>query len=53
LHIVDRLEAALSRIDAGIAAQRAAAAAAAARHETLKAAASEAVAALDAIVGDR
>jgi hypothetical protein len=52
LPLVDRLEAALARIEAGIAAQRAAAVAALARQEALKAAASEAVAALDAIVGD-
>jgi hypothetical protein len=52
LPLVDRLDAALARIDAGIAAQRAAAAAASARHDVLKAAASDAVAALDAIVGD-
>jgi hypothetical protein len=52
LPLVDRLEAALARIEAGLAAQRAAADAAMTRHEALKAAASEAVAALDAIVGD-
>jgi hypothetical protein len=50
--VADRLEAALARIEAGIAAQRAVAAAASARHDALKVAASEAVAALDAIVGD-
>jgi hypothetical protein len=50
--LVDRLEAALSRIEAGIAARAVAAADAQTRHAALKAAASEAVSALDAIVGD-
>ena len=51
--LIDRLEQALARIEAGIAAQASAVAAAEARHAALKAAANEAVAALDAIVGDR
>ena len=51
--LIDRLEQALARIEAGIAAQASAIAAAEARHAALKAAASEAVAALDAMVGDR
>ena len=49
--LADRLEAALRRIESGMAAQNAETAAAAARHAALKAAAAEAVAALDAIVG--
>jgi hypothetical protein len=47
-----RLEGALGRIEAAIAARAAAAAAADERHDALKRAAAEAVAALDAIVGD-
>ena len=49
--LADRLEAALHRIESGLAAQKAEAATAAARHASLKTAAAEAVAALDAIVG--
>jgi hypothetical protein len=50
--LVDRLEAALGRIEAAIATRSRATADAATRHAALKAAASDAVAALDAIVGD-
>ena len=49
--LADRLEAALTRIEAGMAARNAEIAASAARHASLKSAAADAVAALDAIVG--
>ena len=50
--LANRLDAALNRIEAAIAARAAAVTEAEQRHAALKAAASEAVAALDALVGD-
>jgi hypothetical protein len=50
--LAPRLDAALKRIELAMAARAAAAAEAARRHDALKAAASEAVVALDALVGD-
>lgn len=50
--LADRLEMALARVETGLAARDAATALLAARHAALKAAAAEAVVALDAIVGD-
>lgn len=49
--LADRLDIALTRIEAALAERAAEATAAATRHAGLKAAAAEAVAALDAIVG--
>ncbi|MBC7505971.1 MAG: hypothetical protein H7267_09660 [Sandarakinorhabdus sp.] len=50
--LADRLESALAHIDSAIAARNADKAVAEARHAALKAAASEAVAALDSLIGD-
>lgn len=50
--LADRLDSALNRIEAALAARTAATAAAEMRLETLKSAAGDAVAALDALIGD-